>query len=620
MERVLRHYGSECHGEKWRCLQNENHNNGDCHFSASILNDRLTCHSQGCFKNADIFEVVGVMEKLASFKEQKEKVEELFGLDGQQTTQKKLVATYDYVNAEGQLLFQTVRYDPKDFRQRRPDGNGGWLWELGNTPRVLYRLPNVIKAQTILVLEGEKDVLTAYRLGLPEGWAATCNPMGAEKWRAEYSESLRGKKVVIGPDQDEAGQRHAAQGAQALTGVADEVRCLTLPFGKDLSEWAEQGGTAQEFHALLANVPEFCSSVAYRNTDPTEKPFKGIQVFTWGDFLVHTQEDGDGVWIIRGFLRPGWLVALIGHGKEGKTTLTLHIMASVGLGSDWVSRDIVKALPSVYIGFEMHRQDLRSLITSVSDGCTFEYHPQVVLNWPAPLDLQEFKKFLEAQPLPGVLVLDTFRGAFLLGRDGEKDAGVTGKILRTLQQIARETNWTIIVIHHSRKSGEGEFLDGSGTGEWLAVPDAVWTWTRHCPSEPGILRVTGRIEPVDDMNINLSPTSCQYLGTVPEVRKEQKVAEILRHLPGPDEDHKTVEKIREDWGQEAMAKTTLYDGLNRLFKDGKVSRVGSKGKKDPYRFRQPIVLPSDSHLYTDGKTNEPLPAQELLQPSTKVTI
>ncbi len=388
----------------------------------------------------------------------------------------------------------------------------------------------------------------------------------------------------------------------------------------DWTDWQAQGATAEEFQSLLANVPSFCSSVAYRNTDPTEKPCEGIQVLTWGDFLVHTQEGGDGEWIIRGFLRPGWLVALIGHGKEGKTTLTLHLMASVGLGSDWVSRDIVTALPSVYLGFEMHRQDLRSLITSVSDGCTFEYHPQVVLNWPAPLDLQEFKKFLEAQPLPGVLVLDTFRGAFLLGRDGEKDAGVTGKILRTLQQIARETNWTIIVIHHSRKSGEGEFLDGSGTGEWLAVPDAVWTWTRHCPSEPGILRVTGRMEPVDDMNISLSPGSCQYLGTVPEVRKEQKVAEILRHLPGPDEDHKTVEKIREDWGQEAMAKTTLYDWLNRLFKEGKVSRVGSKGKKDPYRFRQSIILPSDAHLYTDGKINEPLPAQELLQPSTKVTI
>lgn len=122
------------------------------------------------------------------------------------------------------------------------------------------------------------------------------------------------------------------------------------------------------------------------------------------------------------------------------------------------------------------------------------------------------------------------------------------------------------------------------------------------------------------MNISLSPTACQYLGTVHEVRKEQKVAEILRHLPGPDEDPKTVEKIREDWGQEAMAKTTLYDWLNRLFKDGKVSRIGTKGKKDPYRFRQSIILPSDAHLYTDGKINEPLPVQELLQPSTKVTI
>src|SRR4029453_16917934 len=87
-----------------------------------------------------------------------------------------IVAEYDYLDETGKLLFQVVRFEPKDFRQRRSDGNGGWIWSLGNTRRVLYRLPDIIAAveggETIHLVEGEKDVdtLSAHRL------TATCNP------------------------------------------------------------------------------------------------------------------------------------------------------------------------------------------------------------------------------------------------------------------------------------------------------------------------------------------------------------------------------------------------------------------------------------------------------------
>ena len=40
---------------------------------------------------------------------------------------KAIAAIYDYSDATGRLVFQVVRFDPKDFRQRRPNGNGGWL-------------------------------------------------------------------------------------------------------------------------------------------------------------------------------------------------------------------------------------------------------------------------------------------------------------------------------------------------------------------------------------------------------------------------------------------------------------------------------------------------------------
>src|SRR5262249_33647829 len=150
------------------------------------------------------------------------------------------------------LLFEVVRYDPKDFRQRRPDGKGGWTWGLDDTRRVLYRLPNVVAAvargETIYLVEGEKDVHALEALGL----VAACSPGGAGKWRPEYTEVLRGADVVLIGDNDEAGRNHLALVTAALAGVARRLRVLDLAavwpecgVKDDVSDWfAVPGHTA----------------------------------------------------------------------------------------------------------------------------------------------------------------------------------------------------------------------------------------------------------------------------------------------------------------------------------------------------------------------------------------
>ena len=123
---------------------------------------------------------------------------------------RRIVAIYDYTDEAGTRLFQTVRYEPKDFRQRRPDGRGGWIWNIQETRRVLFRLPAVLDAvrrgETIYVVEGEKDVLAFEEADA----VATCNPGGAGKWRSEHTEMLRGaKRVVVVADTDGPGRKHA---------------------------------------------------------------------------------------------------------------------------------------------------------------------------------------------------------------------------------------------------------------------------------------------------------------------------------------------------------------------------------------------------------------------------
>lgn len=169
-------------------------------------------------------------------------------------------AVYDYFDEDKVLLYQVVRFADKTFRDRRPDANGGWNWNLEGVRLVLYRLPEVEKAESVLVLEGEKDVDTAYKLGLPSCFAATTSPLGAGQWRSQYAESLRGKRVLICPDNDIPGKKHMKQIVRDLSCKASEILLLSLPDRvKDLSEWVEAGARVKQFHELI----NMATSVVY---------------------------------------------------------------------------------------------------------------------------------------------------------------------------------------------------------------------------------------------------------------------------------------------------------------------------------------------------------------------
>ena len=163
----------------------------------------------------------------------------------------KEVAFYPYVDENGIGLFHVIRYEDKTFKQCRIDAFGDRDWTdgkgnkgMGDCRRVVYRLPSVIAATTIFVVEGEKDVHTMEAIGR----VATCNPGGASKpgdtkWRKEYNDTFFGKNVVIIPDRDDAGRVHGENVASNLVDVAARVSIIDLPKGsKDISEFAAVHG------------------------------------------------------------------------------------------------------------------------------------------------------------------------------------------------------------------------------------------------------------------------------------------------------------------------------------------------------------------------------------------
>lgn len=166
------------------------------------------------------------------------------------------VAHYDYADPEtGEVKLQVVRYEPKTFKQRRPDGRGGWSWSVPATERILFNLPAVVQnaGKAVCVVEGEKDVLALAKIGI----VATCNPGGAGKWQSNYTDALMGRDVLILPDNDEAGEKHAEVVARSLYGRAKAVRIIRLPGlppKGDVSDWIDAGGTRDDLVRLRSGT------------------------------------------------------------------------------------------------------------------------------------------------------------------------------------------------------------------------------------------------------------------------------------------------------------------------------------------------------------------------------
>jgi CHC2 zinc finger len=262
-------------------------------FSVNPQTGAWFCHS-GCQRGGGAFEFEAAVSGV-DFKHAREEVLRIVGRvhSSNGTAKRAKVAEYSYVDEKGKVLFQCVRYEPKDFRQRRPDGRGGWIWNLEGVRLVLYRLPQVLAAPLVFIVEGEKDVQTLERLG----FVATCNAMGAEKWRKQYADTLRGKNVVVIPDADDPGRKHVATIVRSLEGVARSVKLLPLPDAKDVTEWTEHGGTREALTRLVEQAaPGAQSRAPHTNGHPVPEltPIAEKPVAPRGDSR-QSNEPGSGI-------------------------------------------------------------------------------------------------------------------------------------------------------------------------------------------------------------------------------------------------------------------------------------------------------------------------------------
>lgn len=181
-------------------------------------------------------------------------------LNGNERQKRRFVCTYNYTDEDAKLLYQVVRFEPKSFAQRRPDGSGGWIWNLKGVRRVLYRLHTIVKSppdEPIWFVEGEKD---ADRLA-KEGLIATCIMGGSsapvlDDYFQQITANGKRQVIYIIADADRPGRRFASDLAFKLAAreCADSVVYVDLKPNvedkSDVSDFLNDGHTVDELIEL----------------------------------------------------------------------------------------------------------------------------------------------------------------------------------------------------------------------------------------------------------------------------------------------------------------------------------------------------------------------------------
>jgi hypothetical protein len=498
----------------------------------------------------------------------------------------RIVATYDYTDRRGTLLYQAVRFEPKAFRQRRPDGRGGWTWNLDGVPRVLYRLPELVGHAQVVVVEGEKDADRLWTLDLP----ATSGAMGAGKWRSEYAAQLHDAdagvaEVVVLEDNDRPGVAHAEAVAASCHAAGLVVRRPRLPglppvrekHGEDVSDWLDAGHSADELRRVIEATPRWTPA-----PEPTHAA-TSMHFTRLGD-LLHEPEETTA-WLVEGRLPTSGISLLCGKPKAGKTTAARCLALAVARGAPWLGFRTV-AGPVLYLALEEKRAEVRRHFRAM--GATDADDVRVFCA-PSPEDgLRQLRAAVEAVR-PVLIIVDPLL-RFVRVRDANDYAVVTAA-LEPLVTLARETGAHVLAVHHlgkvDRDGGDGII----GSTAFYAAVDTALLLRRS--EEYRTLHSRQRYgDDLEEITLTLDPVT-RWVSAGPSRRdadEARAATAVLAYLAAQEE------PVEEPAVHEAVEgrKVVKQRALRALVAAHRVERTGGGKRGDPYRYQVAPGAPTDS--------------------------
>jgi hypothetical protein len=446
---------------------------------------------------------------------------------------KQWVCNYDYTDCDGNLLYQVQRFaNPKTFKQRRPNGKGGWIYikVFEGVSRVPYRWPElaadlaIYPDAEIYVTEGEKDADNVRKLGLI---ATTC---AGNVITEQIAGVFRDRDVYILEDNDSKGREKSDHAARALAGIAKTVRIagfVDLPEKSDVSDWIALDPANHNADALFERCrhsPEFDPNTEAPEADKAEAGEDPLGEWDAGDDTETPQPRG---WLLGNAFCRGFISSLIGEGGTGKSALRMAQLLALATGKPLTGEFVFLRCRVLLISLEDDADELRRRLRA---ACLHHGIEQAELKgWlflaaPGAAGGKILALDQQGRPVKGKLATKILRvikqrGIAVVSIDPfvkshsveENNNSMIDEVLQVLTDLAIENRIAVDLPHHVAKGAAdpGNANRGRGASSMKDAARLVYTLTPMSAEEGQMLGLSEMdrrlLARVDSAKINLVP-------------------------------------------------------------------------------------------------------------------
>ncbi len=500
-ERIARHYWGEPNAKlsiKGRTLRWGTKGSKELDLQKSVFYDFQENRGGGIVDLIKQYGKLGISGSVADVLERE------FGI--QKQAQKALEPkqyiqrVYSYFDVDGAEAYQVCRMYPKTFRQRRPDGRGGYIYKMDNVEPLPYNLPAIIQnpGQPVFVVEGEKCADALIEAGL----VATTNHGGSGKWLDAHSAHLAGRSVIVLPDNDQAGRTHADKVIASLWGVADRIKRVELPGLPDKGDVADflDGHTLDEVMDIVRSAPVVTAQPQPGDNAP-EVEDGAIEPY-------HTMRRGEVFamppveFLVDGLLTDTGFAMMYGAPGTGKSFLAIDIALSVAHGREWQGQDVkqgrVLYIAGEGIGGFSKRWAAWEKYHGVKDEPDMYLLPTAV-NFREPEDIARLVATIEGIGQRfSLVIVDTVARA-IAGAE-ENSSTDMGLFVAACDEIKALTGGALLAVHHAGKDanrgarGSTALLGAVDTSLMVGKLDDTMTLATQKQKDA---------EPMDDVNLTM---------------------------------------------------------------------------------------------------------------------
>jgi len=395
------------------------------------------------------------------------------GIDVQLSPQEKKAPSRSFDKFQMQNLANAaeikVQYSDTFWVMRFPEGHhikqkyapftkqedGSWILARPEAPLPIY-LSDGDTEGSVLIVEGEKAMLGAAKLFQGQ---VCCHHGGVNNWKEGKSDwtPIYGRKVLIWPDNDEAGLKMATELKAYLNSKKCQVEIIKIP-----DDFAEKDDL---WDAAANNYFDSLESFADYIENNLDRSARGsFELMSIADMEANIKEPE---WLIDQILERNTIGSIFGSPKSGKSLISLSMMMAISNGTEWFGHSVKQTPVVLFCGEGERSMHKRILAWAKFNEQSVRDNPFRMSNRPArilddedfALIMQTLKNTYEELGDIGCVCIDTLQRNW--GGGDENSSSDMGKFIQRVDEIKYEFDCNVTLVHHSGHVGGKSRARGS---------------------------------------------------------------------------------------------------------------------------------------------------------------